>query len=166
VGAIASERAEAARASRRMRIGFQIVVLGLVSLLVFALVFPTARLYLAQREETARLEAEVAAAQARAEELNSEVERWNDPAYVRAQARERLGFVVPGDRSYRVVDPENAPELVPEATPQGVNANPLPGAADDLGPDPWYTTLWESTVAAGAGKLDKTDSSKVPVEDK
>ena len=37
------------------------------------------------------------------DELNDEVARWEDPAYIETQARERLYYVLPGDVSYLVV---------------------------------------------------------------
>ena len=37
------------------------------------------------------------------DDLNAEVARWSDPAYIRAQARERLYYILPSDISYLVV---------------------------------------------------------------
>ena len=42
-------------------------------------------------------------AQADVDELEAEIARWDDPAYIEAQARDRLYYVFPGDRSYLVV---------------------------------------------------------------
>lgn len=39
----------------------------------------------------------------RVTELQQELERWEDPAYVKAQARTRLGWVMPGEIGYRVI---------------------------------------------------------------
>ena len=49
--------------------------------------------------------------------LEGERERWRDPAYVEQQARQRLKFVKPGERSYTVLDPEptsGTTDLVPD----------------------------------------------------
>lgn len=40
------------------------------------------------------------------QELENDIDRWNDKSYVTAQARERLGFVFPGESSVRVNHPE------------------------------------------------------------
>jgi len=57
-----------------------------------------------------------------------------DPAYVAAQARERLGFVMPGEIPYQVQLPPNA------ALPADPGSAPTAAATND----PWYTTLWHT----------------------
>lgn len=42
----------------------------------------------------------------RKQDAENEIARWNDKAYVTAQARERLGFVFPGEQAIRVEHPE------------------------------------------------------------
>lgn len=39
-------------------------------------------------------------------DLENDIARWDDKAYVVAQARDRLGFVFPGEKSVRVLHPE------------------------------------------------------------
>ena len=36
--------------------------------------------------------------------MTEERKRWSDPAYIRAQARDRLYYVMPGEVSYLVLD--------------------------------------------------------------
>ncbi len=118
------------------------LVLGLVCVLAFVLVFPTFRAYLAQAAQNAQLRHQVAAAEAHNEELAAQLARWNDQAYVIAQARERLAYVLPGETAYRVIDPQSAP-AVPKAPTEG-----SPAAADGS-TAPWYANLWGSVQAAG-----------------
>ncbi len=118
------------------------LVLGLVCVLAFVLVAPTFRAYLAQAAQNAQLRHEVAMAKAHNEELTAQLARWNDQAYVIAQARERLAYVLPGETAYRVVDPQSAP-AVPKAPATGA-----PAAADGS-TAPWYANLWGSVQAAG-----------------
>lgn len=40
------------------------------------------------------------------QELENDIKRWDDKAYVTAQARERLGFVFPGETAVHVLHPE------------------------------------------------------------
>jgi hypothetical protein len=57
-----------------------------------------------------------------------------DPVFIAAQARERLGFVMPGDIPYQVQLPPSAivePDIGDDA-PTAVNT------------DPWYTSLWHT----------------------
>ncbi|MDR0626672.1 MAG: septum formation initiator family protein [Bifidobacteriaceae bacterium] len=145
----ATRREEAIRAGRKLRIGFQVVLLALIGLLAFSLVFPTLRLYMAQQVEKEQLRAEVEAASKANEDLEAQLKRWDDPAYVEAQARQRLGFAMPGDKTFRVSDPENAPS--PDVSQAPAPVEPTHLAEDDSfeEEDPWYADLWLSAVVAG-----------------
>ncbi|MDR2566237.1 MAG: septum formation initiator family protein [Bifidobacteriaceae bacterium] len=147
-GIEASKRLEAVQAGRRLRIGFQIVLLVMIGLLAFSLIFPTLRLYMAQQLQTAELKAQVEAASKVNEELAAQLKRWDDPAYVKAQARQRLSFAMPGDRTFRVSDPENAP-VPPTASLAPAPPTHLVQPDPPEQPDPWYAQLWESAVIAG-----------------
>ncbi len=72
------------------------LLLGVVLLLAFAMVFPTVRAYLAQREKLDSLAAEVSASETREKQLEADLARWGTDAYVMAQARERLSYVHAG----------------------------------------------------------------------
>lgn len=135
------------------------LVLFVVGLLAFVLLFPTVRSYLTQKAENARLVQQVAQARAANENLESELKRWDDPAYVAAQARERLAFVLPGETAFRVVDPE----IVPDPTAPAVAAA---GSGPALVPEgtttPWYTTIWASVRAAGEAEVGGDPAATVP----
>ena len=126
------------------------LVLFVVGLLAFVLLFPTVRAYLAQRADNDRLVQHVAAARADNEQLTAELNRWTDDAYVAAEARERLAFVLPGETAFRVVDPET----VPDPTAPVVDATGSGPALVAAGTTtPWYATIWESVKAAGAADV-------------
>ncbi|MDP9182790.1 MAG: septum formation initiator family protein, partial [Actinomycetota bacterium] len=75
-------------------------VLGLVVCgLVVSAALPL-REYLSQRGRIASAQAKNAQQQARVDTLEDQLRQWRDPAYVKAQARERLHFVMPGQYSY------------------------------------------------------------------
>jgi hypothetical protein len=114
--------------------------------IAFVLVFPTLRQYLDQQVQLQQLRAEVAQAEARGEDLQAELDRWSDPAYVEAQARSRLAFVMPGERALRVADPEIVP---PDAATEDEAAGPVGGETDDP-TRPWYARVWDSVQVAGA----------------
>jgi cell division protein FtsB len=77
------------------------LALGVV-LIALAISFGgTFQIYLSQQRDLASAEQEIREHQAQIADLQSELARWNDPAYVKAQARERLGWVLPGDTGYR-----------------------------------------------------------------
>lgn len=77
-----------------------IVALGTIQL---ASTFHTYALNLA---ELNGLKKQEAALVAQKRELENDIARWDDKAYVTAQARDRLGFVFPGEQAIRVEHPE------------------------------------------------------------
>lgn len=52
------------------------------------------------------LKREEAALIAQKQELENDISRWDDKNYVAAQARDRLGFVFPGEQSVHVMNPQ------------------------------------------------------------
>ena len=57
----------------------------------------------AQRAQISALEADVKSNRVKLEEARAELARWKDPNYVKSQARNRLHFVLPGERQYIIV---------------------------------------------------------------
>ncbi len=92
------------------------------------------RTYIAQRTEMKQLAASEKALRTQISELESQKAKLADPVYIAAQARERLGFVKPGDIPYQV-------QLPPGQQPQ-----PATGPQTELkaSSDPWYTALWHT----------------------
>jgi len=124
---------------RRTSLTGRAAVLALVfCLLAISLAYPL-REYLAQRGDIGSLEAKVAAQEERVAELERTRKRWNDPAFVKAQARERLHFVMPGETQYVVLEPDEAPAPAPDT---GRSSAPAPER-------PWFSDLWRSVEAAG-----------------
>ena len=65
---------------------------------------PDIQLLLRQRAEIAEVEQSIQLSKQALEDMQSERDRWQDPAYIRSQARERLYYVLPGEVSYLVMD--------------------------------------------------------------
>jgi cell division protein FtsB len=131
---------ERVRAKTPKLISARAMVLGIVALLAFVLVYPTLHSYLAEKTAVDALRAQVAAAQQENDDLNADLSRWDDPAYITAQARERLSFVMPGETAWRVVDPETVPGEAPA---------PVVTPAAPTTPDvPWYGKVWLSVQGA------------------
>lgn len=80
-------------------------IITLVVVAVVAFSFANSlRVWYLQSGDLATAQAQIEERTARVAELKGELARWDDPAYVKAQARARLGWVMPGDIGYRVVD--------------------------------------------------------------
>jgi cell division protein FtsB len=130
--------ATGAAARRRPLFTGRAVLLGaLVLLLALTLAGPV-RQYLAGQAELVRLAAEGRELDRRAADLRAELERQADPAYTQRQARERLAYVMPGDRLVVVVDGEAV---------EGDDGT-LAAAAEPVEPAPWYEALMESLADA------------------
>lgn len=77
-----------------------IVALGLIQLV------STFHTYALSLSELNGLKKQEASLVAQKRELENDIARWDDDAYVTAQARERLGYVFPGEQAIRVEHPE------------------------------------------------------------
>lgn len=113
-----------------------------VVLLILTISYATSlRIYFSQAHEISTTKAEIAERQQRILQLQGELARWDDEGYVRSQARERLGWVVPGETGFTVVDAEGRPlgggaEIKAES------------ASDEPAQDTWWSKLWGSVEAA------------------
>ncbi|GAA5023272.1 septum formation initiator family protein [Actinopolymorpha pittospori] len=118
---------------------------AILALVIAALVISYAsslRAWAEQRGRIADLRAEASQRSERVAELEKELGRWKDPAYVEAQARERFGWVMPGETGYVVVGGTGK-----SATP------PVAGGstgATEQGPAQraWWSSLWGSVEEA------------------
>lgn len=121
--------------------------LGLILVVVVALAIltPTIRHLLTQQEQLRSISAQVDAARERTEELEHQQRLWADEDYVRSQARDRLGYVMPGERSFVVTDPQT----VTGASEDTAEARAAQAARERAATAPWYVNLWESAQVAG-----------------
>ncbi|MFY1673134.1 FtsB family cell division protein [Plantactinospora sp. WMMB334] len=113
------------------------VLAGVLVALALAYTYPV-RIYLNQQSDIARIEAAQQAQREHIGDLTEKAALWDDPEYVKIQARERFYMVVPGETPLVVLtDHEGA------ARDAGID----PTAAERA-PEPWYDTLWSSVQAA------------------
>ena len=99
------------------------------------------RTYFGQRTEMKQLKATEEQLRAQIADLEQQKVKLGDPVFIAAQARERLGFVMPGEIPYQV-------QLPPGAA--------VPAAPDVQAPtadrnQPWYTALWGTIADAPYG---------------
>ena len=91
---------------RMLRLNSSWVSMILVLVLGTWLISPDVEAFLNQRREIAEMEQSIRQAEQAVEEMQAERDRWQDPVYIRAQARDRLYYVLPGEVSYLVMDSE------------------------------------------------------------
>ncbi|KHK98990.1 septum formation initiator [Microbacterium mangrovi] len=124
--------------------GFTVIMLGLVILAVCVLV-PTVSTYVGQQQQIAALQHSVRVTKDDVAALDQERSRWNDPAYITTQARERLYYVKPGDVVYLVIDDLPAARL-----PQEQRA--VSRSVEQTRTD-WTSQLVASIAAAGTARV-------------
>ena len=89
---------------KMLRLNSVSVSVILVIVLGTFLISSDVQIYLNQRAQIAEMEQSIAAAKGDVESMQAERDRWQDPAYIRSQARDRLYYVLPGEVSYLVMD--------------------------------------------------------------
>jgi cell division protein FtsB len=146
---------EAAELRSEQRLGLTArraaILAAVVCVLTLTIAGPV-RTYFAQRTEMKQLASSEAALRQQIAELQQQKVKLADPAYVAAQARERLGFVKPGDIPYQVQLPPSAAlpaEPGNQSTPTGTN-------------DPWYTSLWHTIADTPHGPPTPAPAAPAP----
>ena len=124
----------------RSRLTGRAAILVLVLAVLAVSYASSLRAYLQQRDHLDALEATVAEKQASIDDLNRETERQQDPAVVMQEARE-LGYVLPGETPYVVVDEDGDPLTDAELDdPSSIGEHDAPA---------WYDGMWSSVKVAG-----------------
>ena len=131
-----------ASAERRPRFTGRAAVLLLVVAVLAVSYASSLKAYLQQRAHIEDLKSQIERTSASIDDLEREKRRWNDDAYVRAQARERFGYVMPGETSYVVLDEHGEPieSRARLHDPDELLAEP---------PTAWWEDAWESVELAG-----------------
>jgi cell division protein FtsB len=114
----------------------RLLALGVVMIAITILLAPTVKIFLDKRAEIAALQADLAAKEAKQEDLKRQVSRWQDPNYVKQQARDRINMVMPGETGYWVFGSD-----LPAAQSSGTAGA---ASAQDPANLPWVDSLWES----------------------
>jgi cell division protein FtsB len=138
---------------RGMRINtYTITLLAMIVLGVLTLA-PRVQEWFVLRQAVAQAQADVDQARKDVTNMQSEVKRWEDPVYIRSQARDRLYYVMPGEVSYLVMDAD------------GVNTSDISGTVGAMLADQrnygqisksiketrnnWVDSVMETVIVAG-----------------
>ena len=115
------------------------MALGVVLFLLDLTLAPPTQRYFAQRAQISALQAQVASNTEALKQAAADLQKWKDPQYVKSQARERLHFILPGERQYIVTTPTDS------TNPQATTAvsKDLPAGL------PWYKRLISSITETG-----------------
>ncbi|MEU8349935.1 MULTISPECIES: septum formation initiator family protein [unclassified Streptomyces] len=148
LGGQAAAKVYRARPKRRGRLTGRAALLALVVCsLVVALAYPM-RQWVSQRSEIAEQERKAENAREAVEELRDRKARWQDPAYVEQQVRERLHYLRPGETGYIV--PDGAGDAGSAADGTAQRSGHISGEPRAAGDRPWYRDLWDGVDRADA----------------
>ncbi len=119
---------------------------------VASVLFPLVRATIQQNARIGALEKDIDRRERNVASLTDQSARWEDPAYVKAQARERLNYVMPGEVGYVVIDtPQSETD---EHDPAGAAAREAKSGSGS-----WFGTLLTSTEQAGKAPADPIGSN-------
>lgn len=124
------------RAGARSALTPRAAILTAVVAVMLAMVALPLRDLVAQRNRINALRDRQTVATEDLRNMNAQIARWNDPAFVAVQARERLHFVLPGQVGYVVLEADKAPVL-------------LHGEVRNDRLQSWYSAIWGGIKRAG-----------------
>ena len=114
----------------------RMLALLVVMIAITIMLAPTVKIFFEKRAEIAALQADIAAKQSQQDDLRRQVSRWQDPNYVKQQARDRINMVMPGETGYWVFGSD-----LPAGSSGGAAGA---GSAQDPAELPWVDSLWDS----------------------
>jgi cell division protein FtsB len=124
---------------RRRRTSNRVLALSAIFFILALTIAPPVKHYFTQRAQISALKAQLSADNSALQKAREELLLWQDPEYIKSQARERLHFVLPGERQYIVTDGDNNPK-------QDGTTKIASSLADG---QPWYARLIASISETG-----------------
>ncbi|MDR1033655.1 MAG: septum formation initiator family protein [Bifidobacteriaceae bacterium] len=118
--------------------------------------------YLTSREELNVAETEYTQIKSQYDTLQGELKQWDNKNYIITKARERLGYIMPGETLIRVVTPKEKVEAKQQKVSEKNAETPI-----NVKIKPWYEKLAETITAAdNATKIKEADAKKKADEKK
>jgi cell division protein FtsB len=123
----------------RRRTSNRVLALSAIFFILALTIAPPVKHYFTQRAQISALKAQLSADNSALQKAREELTLWQDPEYIKSQARERLHFVLPGERQYIVTDGQTN-------TSQTGSTKIASSLADG---QPWYSRLIASISETG-----------------
>ena len=123
----------------RRRTSNRVLALSAIFFILALTLAPPVKNYFTQRAQISALKSQLSADNFALEKARQELLLWQDPEYIKSQARERLHFVLPGERQYIVTG---------ESTTEENNGTTKIASALTDG-QPWYARLIASISETG-----------------
>ncbi len=126
------------RFSRR-RTSNRVLALSAIFFVLALTIAPPVKHYFTQRAQISALKAQLSADNTALQKAREELLLWQDPEYIKSQARERLHFVLPGERQY----------IVTQGDSVGNQPSTTKIASSLADGQPWYSRLIASISETG-----------------
>ncbi len=123
----------------RRRTSNRVLALSAIFFVLALTIAPPVKHYFTQRAQISALKAQLSADNSALQKAREELTLWQDPEYVKSQARERLHFVLPGERQY----------IVTEGETTGTQESTTKIASSLADGQPWYSRLIASISETG-----------------
>jgi len=123
----------------RRRTSNRVLALSVIFFILALTIAPPVKHYFTQRAQISALKAQLSADNTALQNAREELLLWRDPEYVKSQARERLHFVLPGERQYIVTEGDTA----------GNQQSTTKIASSLADGQPWYSRLIASISETG-----------------
>ena len=123
----------------RRRTSNRVLALSAIFFVLALTIAPPVKHYFTQRAQISALKAQLSADNTALQQAREELLLWQDPEYVKSQARERLHFVLPGERQYIVTEGQT------DSTQEGTTKI----ASSLADGQPWYSRLIASISETG-----------------
>ena len=123
----------------RRRTSNRLLALSAILFILALTIAPPVKHYFTQRAQISALKAQLSADNSALQKAQQELTLWQDPEYVKSQARERLHFVLPGERQY----------IVTEGETTGNQESTTKIASSLADGQPWYSRLIASISETG-----------------
>jgi cell division protein FtsB len=123
----------------RRRTSNRVLALSAIFFVLALTIAPPVKHYFTQRAQISALKAQLSADNSALQKAREELLLWQDPEYIKSQARERLHFVLPGERQY----------IVTEGDSVGNQPSSTKIASSLADGQPWYSRLIASISETG-----------------
>ena len=123
----------------RRRTSNRVLALSVIFFILALTIAPPVKHYFTQRAQINALKSQLSADNSALQKARQELLLWQDPEYIKSQARERLHFVLPGERQYIVTDDSTTDS----------NNTPTKIASVLTDGQPWYARLIASISETG-----------------
>ena len=123
----------------RRRSSNRLLALSALIFIFTLTIAPPVKHYFTQRAQIGALQSQLSADHSALQKAREELLLWQDPEYIKSQARERLHFVLPGERQY----------IVTEGKTDGTQNSTTKIASALVDGQPWYARLIASISETG-----------------